>query len=109
MRGSKLPSREKVVAVLEEVARRRETISYSRLAAILGLPRRGPHWKALLDDLAINAAPGTPDLTLLVVSATTRLPSQHSLMPDDRKDAAGLARVRAAQEAVWAALAPDGP
>jgi hypothetical protein len=77
MRGSTLPSRERVVAVLEEVARGRETISYSRLAAILGLPRRGPHWKALLDDLAFNRAPDAPDLTLLVVSAATRLPSRH--------------------------------
>jgi hypothetical protein len=32
-----------MLAVLSDVARRRETISYSGLAAILGLPRRGPH------------------------------------------------------------------
>jgi hypothetical protein len=36
-----------------------------------------------------------------VVSATTRLPRQHSLMPLDPKDRAAIARVRDAQEEVW--------
>lgn len=102
MRGARLPSREEARRVLVEVAQRRDTISYSELGAILGLPTRGPHWKALLDDLDINRPAGTPDLSVLVVSKATRLPSTRNFQPLDSRDPATRAAIEAEQGAVWA-------
>ncbi len=99
--GSALPSREKVMRVLIDVAQRRKTISYSELGAAVGLPTRGPHWKAVLDDVSLNRPDGTPDITVLVVNKATGLPGQVDFERVSAKSLEVASRVVAEQEAVW--------
>jgi hypothetical protein len=58
------------------VAQRRETITYSRSAEVLGINPRGP-WKPVLDELSRREA-GTdrPDITFVLINARTRFPGQ---------------------------------
>jgi hypothetical protein len=62
--------------VLIEQARARTKITYGKLGLALGIPARGP-WKAVLDELShAEKAAGRPDITYLVVKASTGYPGQ---------------------------------
>jgi hypothetical protein len=100
MRGSRLAVRQRVMDILVEVARRHELISYSELGRRLGLPTRGPHWKAILDDISLNRGEGVPDITFLVISRATGLPAQIDFRRSSGRETEAV-RAVAEQEAVW--------
>src|SRR5690606_14560919 len=57
--------------IVQRSNREGRMVPCSEAAAQLGLPRRGPHWKALLDDMSLNRPAETPDLSVLVVNKAT--------------------------------------
>jgi hypothetical protein len=92
------PASDRVLEVLEDVARRREIVTYSELGRRVGLPTRGRHWKAILDDISLKRRKGTPDLSFLVVSKTTLLPAFEGV---NSKTVDVVGRVVREQEACW--------
>ena len=93
-------ARDRVLAALEDVARDRGTIAYSELGRLVGLPTRGPHWKAILEDIALSRPRGAPDLAFLVVSKTTNLPQVDIVRINGRTEEI-VGRVAREQEACW--------
>ncbi len=86
--------------VLEQVARRRSTITYTELSeAVPGVGRRGPHVASVLEVLGRRSLAEKDILiTVLVVNKSDGLPShgffelQSDVRPDVRGDRVALAR-----------------
>lgn len=93
-------ARDRVFAALEDIARDRATIAYGELGRLVGLPMRGPHWQAILDDISLNRPKGAPDLSFLVVSKSTNLP-QVDIVRINGKTVDVVGRVVREQEACW--------
>jgi hypothetical protein len=60
---------------------KRETIFYSDLAPLAGMPAQGP-WKPILDEIAREeTSQGRPDITYLVINKQSGLPGQIGFEP----------------------------
>ena len=70
-----------ILTELQKCAKARETITYGRLGAIVGVPGMGP-WKPVLDEMSREETEaGRPDITYLVVSQKTGYPGQIDFKP----------------------------
>ena len=79
-----IPHADKRAAIRAELVKRakaKETITYGRLGAIVGIPGMGP-WKPILDDMGQEETEaGRPDITYLVVRRSTGYPGQIDFQP----------------------------
>jgi hypothetical protein len=68
--------KEKVRAILLQLARGGRTIFYAELGLLVGIPTAGP-WKPVLDEISREeTTKGLPDITYLVISRKSGLPGQ---------------------------------
>jgi len=82
---------EAIRSILQDRAGKRRTITYAKLASMIGRGARGPWFE--LDELCVEEArEGRPDLTLCIVSQETNLPSKYLGQPLSLDDAKRIER-----------------
>ena len=88
-------------------ARRRTTITYGDLGDLVGRTSRGP-WADLYRIKEREKKSGKPDLTLLVVSSRTGLPTKYRGKPLHRDDRKQVEMYRKDREHVYRCWGKDG-
>ena len=88
-------------------ARRRTTITYGDLGDLVGRTSRGP-WAELDRIKEREKKAGKPDLTLLVISSRTELPTKYRGKPLHRNDRERVEMYREDREHVYRCWGKDG-
>lgn len=102
-----LDRKDAIRAAIVKRAKQRATMTYTELGAEVGIPPTGP-WKGVLDHLAREeVAAGRHDLTYLVVSKTTGLPSQIGFVPSKKPTAQQREQALAEFGKIWDQYADD--